>query len=328
LQNEYRNKNILITGGLGFIGSNLAMRLCREKANVTLLDSMIEDYGGNLHNIYGIKNLIKVNFSDMRDTYSLRYIIQEQDYIFNLAGQVSHIDSMKDPVADLEINAKAQLTFLETCRQSNPNAIIVFASTRQFYGKPKYLPVDERHPIDPPDVNGINKLAGEQYHLLYHKIYGLKTVALRLVNTYGPRQLIKHNRQGFIGWFIRKAILGEKIEVYGTGGQLRDLNYVDDVVEALLYAGLNETTFGKAYNLGNSEPISLIKLASLLIEITGKGSVEAIPFPDDRKKLDIGDFYGNFSEFNKVSGWSPQMPLIEGLKLTVEYYQKNLKYYL
>lgn len=289
---------------------------------------MLEGYGGNPYNIKDIMNLVRVNFSDMRDIYSLKYIIQNQDYIFNLAGQISHIDSMKDPVADLEINAKAQLTFLEACRKCNGTARIIYASTRQFYGKPKYLPVDEKHPIEPPDVNGINKLAGEQYHLLYQNVYGLKTVALRLVNTYGPRQLIKHNRQGFIGWFIRKAIMGEKIEVYGTGDQLRDLNYIDDVVEALLLAGVNENTFGKAYNLGNSEHISLIKLAHLLIEITGKGSVEVIPFPDERKKLDIGDFYGNFSEFKKVSGWNPNISLKDGLRRTVEYYQNNLEFYL
>lgn len=289
---------------------------------------MIEGYGGNLRNIEEIKEKVTINYSDMRDVFSLRYIVKDKDFIFNLAGQVSHIDSMTDPLSDLEINAKAQLIFLETCRQINPGAKIIFASTRQFYGKPKYLPVDEKHPIDPPDVNGINKWAGEQYHLLYHKVYGLKSVALRLVNTYGPRQLIRHNRQGFIGWFIRKAVLGEKIQVYGTGNQLRDLIYVDDVVEALLLAGSNEETFGKIFNLGHDEKVSLFQLASLLTEITGKGDVEIIPFPEERKKLDIGDFYGDYSEMRKVCGWKPSVSLKKGLKKTVEYYTKFLEFYL
>ncbi|MHB8482298.1 MAG: NAD-dependent epimerase/dehydratase family protein [Nitrospiria bacterium] len=328
MPDQYKNKNILITGGLGFIGSNLAIRLLEEGANLTLLDSMIEGYGGNLRNIEEIKEKVTINYSDMRDVFSLRYIVRDKDFIFNLAGQVSHIDSMTDPVSDLEINAKAQLTFLEACRQVNPQAKIIFASTRQFYGKPKYLPVDEKHPIEPPDVNGINKWAGEQYHLLYHKVYGLKSVALRLVNTYGPRQLIRHNRQGFIGWFIRKAVLGEKIQVYGTGNQLRDLIYVDDVVEALLLAGSNDETYGKIFNLGHDEKVSLFQLTSLLTEITGKGDVEIIPFPEERKKLDIGDFYGDYSEMRKVCGWKPSISLKEGLKRTVDYYTKYLEYYL
>lgn len=289
---------------------------------------MIEGYGGNLRNIEEIKNKITINYSDMRDVFSLRYIVKNKDFIFNLAGQVSHIDSMTDPLSDLEINAKAQLIFLEACRQINPGTKIIFASTRQFYGKPKYLPVDEKHPIDPPDVNGINKWAGEQYHLLYQKVYGLKSVALRLVNTYGPRQLIRHNRQGFIGWFIRKAVLGEKIQVYGTGNQLRDLIYVDDVVEAMLLAGSNEETFGNIFNLGHDEKVNLFQLASLLTEITGKGEVEIIPFPEERKKLDIGDFYGDYSELKKVCGWKPSVSLREGLKKTVDFYTKNLEFYL
>ncbi|MDZ7265552.1 MAG: NAD-dependent epimerase/dehydratase family protein, partial [candidate division KSB1 bacterium] len=240
----FKNKKILITGGAGFIGSTLAHRLVKLGGKVTVVDSMIPDYGGNLFNLEGIQDRIRINFSDVRDRYSMEYLIGGQDYLFNLAGQVSHIDSMTDPFADLEINAKSQLSILEACRYHNPRIRIVFASTRQIYGRPQYLPVDENHPLDPPDINGINKLAGERYHTLYAKIYGLHCSVLRLTNVYGPRQLMRHNRQGFIGWFVRQIVRGETIKIFGTGEQKRDLVFVEDVVDALLLAGLNKNASG------------------------------------------------------------------------------------
>ncbi|WP_373478953.1 NAD-dependent epimerase/dehydratase family protein [Geminocystis sp.] len=267
----YQSKKIVITGGLGFIGSNLAIRLVKLGADVTLVDSMIPDYGGNLFNIEPIKDQVKINFSDVREPYSLEYLIKNQDYLFNLAGQVSHIDSMNDPLTDLDINTKAQVFILEACRKFNPTIRVIFASTRQLYGKPQYLPVDERHPLYPTDVNGINNMAGEWYHTLYHNIYDLNTVSLRLTNTYGPRQLLKHDQQGFIGVFVRGIIQGEKIRIFGDGQQIRDMNYVDDVVEALLRAGAKQECFGQVYNLGGSEPINLLNLVKLLIELNGSG---------------------------------------------------------
>lgn len=223
----YKDKKILITGGLGFIGSNLAIKLVQLGANITLVDSMIPDYGGNLFNIEPIKNQVRVNFSDVRDSYSMEYLVKDQDYLFSLAGQVSHIDSMIDPLTDLDINTRAPVFILEACRKFNPSIKIIYASTRQIYGKPIYLPVNENHPLYPTDVNGINKMAGEWYHTLYHNVYGMNTISLRLTNTYGPRQLLKHNRQGFIGVFVRQIIQGEKIHIFGDGQQIRDLNYVD-----------------------------------------------------------------------------------------------------
>src|SRR5688572_29307794 len=218
----YAGKRVLITGGLGFIGSNLAHRLVACGANVTIVDSMIPDYGGNLYNLHGIADKAHLNIADVRDIYSMRYLVQGHDYLFNLAGQVSHIDSMTDPFNDLEINVRGQLAIAESCRYYNPTIRIVHAATRQQYGRPHYLPVDEAHLIEPTDVNGINKAAGEMYFLVYHRNYGLKATSLRLSNTYGPRQLIAHNRQGFIAWFIRKALMGEEIQLFGGGGQLRD----------------------------------------------------------------------------------------------------------
>lgn len=324
---SYRDKDVLITGGLGFIGSNLAIRLVELGAKVTLLDSMHEDYGGNVFNIESVKDSLTVNFSDMRDTHTLPYLVKGKDFIFNLAGQVSHIDSMKDPLNDMEINVKAQLALLEICRNHNKDVVVVYSSTRQFYGRPQYLPVDEGHPVVPVDVNGINKFAGEQYHLLYNKVYGLKTTSLRLTNTYGPRQLIHHNRQGFIGWFIRKAVLGEEIEIFGDGSQVRDFNHVDDVVEALLLAALNSECYGEFFNLGG-EHRSLFDLASMMIKLSGKGSCKVVPFPDEKKKIDIGDFYGDFSRFEKAAAWVPKVSLEEGMKRTLSYYEEHKEHYL
>lgn len=324
---SFKNKKVLITGGAGFIGSTLAHHLVKLGAKVTIVDSMIPDYGGNLFNLEGIQDRIRINFSDVRDRYSMEYLIGGQDYLFNLAGQVSHIDSMTDPFADLEINAKSQLSILEACRYHNPHIRIVFASTRQIYGRPQYLPVDENHPLDPPDINGINKLAGERYHTLYAKIYGLHCAVLRLTNVYGPRQLMRHNRQGFIGWFVRQIVRGETIKIFGTGEQKRDLVFVDDVVKALLLAGLNDHASGRIYNLGGAEPISLKALVEMMIQINGHGNFELVPFPEDRKKIDIGDFYTDFSKIRNELGWQPEVLLTEGLKRTFDYYQKFGNYY-
>ena len=267
----YAGRSALITGGLGFIGSNLARRLVDLGARVTVVDSLIPDYGGNLFNIDGYAERLRVNIADVRDPYSMRALVQGQEILFNLAGQVSHLDSMTDPYTDLEINARSQLSILEACRYENPAIKVVYAGTRQQYGKPRYLPLDEDHLQNPTDVNGVNKLAGEWYHIVYHTAYGLRTTSLRLTNTYGPRQLIRHNRQGFIGWFIRLAVEGKEIQLYGDGRQLRDLTYVDDVVDAFLRVGASDAANGRVYNLGGAAPISLLDLAQTIVGIAGSG---------------------------------------------------------
>jgi nucleoside-diphosphate-sugar epimerase len=324
----YCDRKILITGGLGFIGSSLAIRLVEQGAHVTLVDSMIPQYGGNLFNIESIRDKVRVNFSDVRDSHSMEYLVKEQDYLFNLAGQISHIDSMIDPLTDLDINTRAQVFILEACRKFNPSIRIVFASTRQLYGKPQYLPVDERHPLNPIDVNGINNLAGEWYHILYHNVYDMNTVALRLTNTYGPRQLLKHNRQGFVGVFVRQILQGEKLKIFGDGKQVRDMNYVDDVVDALLMAGIKEESYGQVYNLGGSEPISLLGLVKLLIELNGGGEYEMVSFPSDKKRIDIGDYYGDYRKFSQMTGWQPKTPIRDGFSKMLAYYKENLPHYL
>jgi UDP-glucose 4-epimerase len=325
---SFAGSNILITGGLGFIGSNLARRLVELGARVTLVDSLVPAYGGNPFNIRDIEDRVHVNVADVRDEYSMAYLVQGRDYIFNLAGQVSHIDSMVDPYTDLEINVRSQLSILEACRKKNRNVKIVYTSTRQIYGKPLYLPVDENHLAHPTDANGINKLCGELYHILYNNVYDVRAVSLRLTNTYGPRQLLKHSRQGFIGWFIRQIIEGTEIQVFGDGSQVRDLTYVDDVVDALLLAAASDVANGQIYNLGGDEPISLKLLVELMIEINGGGSYRLVPFPEDKKRIDIGDFYGDHSKITAALGWRPRTPLREGLRRTFDYYKENLAWYV
>jgi dTDP-glucose 4,6-dehydratase/UDP-glucose 4-epimerase len=323
----YKNKSILITGGLGFIGSNLARRLVNIGAKVTIVDSLIPTYGGNLFNIEDIKEKVNCNISDVRDPYAMAYLVKDQDFLFNLAGQTSHMDSMLDPYTDLNINATAQLSILEACRNNNPGVKIVFASTRQLYGKPDYLPVDESHPIRPVDVNGINKLAGEWYHLLYNNVYGIRACALRLTNTYGPAMRVKDARQTFLGIWVKLLLEGKPIKVFGDGKQLRDFNYVDDCVDALIMAGASEKSSGKIYNLGSSEVINLKDLAELMLNLGYKGSYELVDFPSERKAIDIGDYYSDFSLIQKELGWSPKVSLGEGLRKTMDYYKVNGQHY-
>lgn len=323
----FKGKNVLITGGLGFIGSNLAHRLVDLEANVLIVDSLIPQYGGNLFNVHDIKDKITINIADIRDQHGMNYLVRDHDYIFNLAGQVSHIDSMEDPYTDLDINCRAQLSLLEACRHHNPSVKIIYAGTRQQYGKPIYVPVDEKHLQRPTDVNGINKMAGEWYHILYNNVYGLKATSLRLTNTYGPRQLMKHNRQGFISVFIRQAIIGEKILIFGDGKQIRDFNYVDDVVDALLLAAAYEDCDGQIFNLGGDEPMMLIDFVKLLQELAGGGEFELVPFPPEKKIIDIGDYYGDYRKIRATLGWKYRTTMREGLTRTLEYYRKYSEYY-
>lgn len=324
----YRGRRVMITGGLGFIGSNLARRLVDLGADVLLVDSLLPDYGGNLFNIDGIEDRLRVNIADIRQQTTMNYLVRGRSVIFNLAGQVSHIDSLRDPATDLEINCRSQLTMLEACRYHNPGGKVVYAGTRQVYGRPDSLPVSEAHLVRPTDVNGINKAAGEYYHLVYNNVFGVRACSLRLTNVFGPRQLVKHNRQGFIGWFIRLAIEGRTIQVYGDGSQLRDFVYVDDAAEAFLLAGAVDACNGEVFNVGGSEPVSHRDLTAMLVEAAGGGRVEYVPWPAERQAIDIGSFHADSSKFARATGWRPAVGLREGLMRTIAFYRRHLDKYV
>ena len=327
LRAAFAGSHVLITGGAGFIGANLAHRLADLDAHITIVDSLVPEYGGNLRNLDGLDGRVRLNIADVRDQHSMNYLVQGHDYLFNLAGQTSHMDSMRDPYTDLEINCRAQLSILEACRKQSTGIKVVYASTRQIYGKPDYLPVDERHLVHPTDVNGINKMAGEWYHILYNNIYGIKGCALRLTNTYGPRMRVKDARQTFLGVWIKQVLSGETVQVWGDGLQIRDFTYVDDCVEALLRAAMEPSAYGQVFNLGSDETINLRDLAALLISLAGEGHAEIIPFPADRKPIDIGDYYGDYRLIQGRLGWTPTIRLREGLARTLAFYRANQAHY-
>lgn len=327
MRRVFAGRRVLVTGGLGFIGSNLVRALVRLGARVTVLDALIPEYGGNRRNLAGVAAKVRVKIGDVRDRARLPALVRGQEFLFNLAGQTSHMDSMSDPDTDLEINCRAQLSLLEACRRHNPGIRVVFASTRQIYGRPEYLPVDERHPLRPVDVNGINKLAGEEYHLLYSEVHGIRSTVLRLTNTIGPRMRVKDARQTFLGVWVKEALGGGTFEVWG-GRQLRDFTYVDDAVEALLLAAAKPAAVGQVYNLGGSGRISLRELAELVVAAAGQGRFVVRPFPADRRKIDIGDYYADDRAIRRALGWKPRTGIAEAVAGTVEFFRGELPHYL
>lgn len=324
---KYKGRSVLITGGLGFIGSNLALKLIEAGAEVTIVDALFQDQGGNRFNIEPHQDRVKLHVADIGDSYIINHLVGGMDYIFNLAGNVSHVDSMTTPHHDLQVNCTAHLSLLEACRMFNPHVKVVFTSTRQVYGRSVYLPVDEEHRVQPLDINGIHKLAAENYHLLYHKVYGMRSVCLRLSNIYGPRQQMKHSRQGFIAWFIRQAIDGGVIELFGEGRQRRDLTFVEDAIEAILLAGISEAVEGEIFNVGDDKNVSLAEIAEELIKQTGRGTISGIPFPLERQLIDVGNCSMNYKKIERVLGWQPKKDWKKGLRQTVDFYEQNKKHY-
>lgn len=327
LQEEFKGKNVLVTGGVGFIGSNLALRLVEMGAHVSLIDTLHPEYGGSLFNIEPIKNQVNLIVADMGDEQIIAPVIPKQDYIFNLAGQVSHTDSMADPQHDLAVNAASHLAMVEMCRKTNPLVKIIYGGTRQVYGVPQHLPVDEKHPVAPIDYNGVSKMAGEWYHLIAHRTYGLRAASLRMTNVYGPRMRVCDARKTFIGAWFRLLIEGGELKIFGTGQQLRDLNYIDDVIDALLMVAASPASEGQVYNLAGDEHTSLLELARLMVELNGGGRYRLIPFPPERKRIDIGDYYGDYTKIKRQIGWQPVIPLREGLRRTFDYYRKHREHY-
>jgi nucleoside-diphosphate-sugar epimerase len=324
---EYRGQKALITGGLGFIGSSLAIRLVQSGTSVTLLDSMHPTCGANFFNIEPIKDDVEVVQGDSCNLELVRKLVRGKRFVFNLAGHVSHIESMQEPFEDLQMNAVAPLTVLEACRHENREARLVYSGTRQAYGRPETVPLVETQVLKPVDVNGVSKMAGEWFHMVYARAHGMYCVSLRLINTYGPRQLVKHSRQGFVGWFIRQAIDGEEIQLFGDGQQIRSFNYIDDVVDALLIAGTNEKLNGDYFNLAGVRPVPLEEFVKLLLNASGSGSYRIVPFPSDKKAIDIGSVYSSAAKFNAATGWKARVSIEEGLLPTLEYYRRYREHY-
>ena len=322
LAEHFRSRRVVITGGLGFIGSNLAIELVAAGADVLLLDALVPEHGGNRFNIAPVERSVAVDIVDLRELARLRPHLRGCDVLFNLAGQTSHLDSMRDPFTDLEHNCRAPLAALEACRLESREARVVFAGTRQIYGRPHYLPVDERHPTDPVDVNGVNKIAGEQYHLLYGNVYGIPISVLRLTNTYGPRMRVRDARQTFLGVWLRAVARGESFQVWGDGTQLRDFTYVDDAVRAFLLAASRPEAVGEIFNVGG-DPTTLEEVARLLTEIEPSARYELVPFPADRRAIDVGHYYADWTRIRERLGWQPRVDLRDGLERSLAYYREH-----
>jgi len=325
--NKLKNKNILITGGLGFIGSNLAIRLNSLGSNLTIIDSMIPEYGGNFFNIEEIKDKVKVNISDIRDVNSINILVREQDYIFHLAGQVSHILSLTNPYPDIDINIIGTLNLVEACKKFNPGVKIIYTGTRGQYGSSQKLPVPEDAPTNPKGIYEISNLTAEKILQVYNDIHGIKSVLLRLTNIFGPRAQMKHALYGVANWFIRLAIDDQEIKVFGDGSILRDFLYVEDCVDALILSAISRDADGEILNVGHDGPVSFMDYTKKVIAIVGSGSWKFAPFTPERKAQEPGDFYSDISKIKKILGWSPKISLEEGIGKTAEYYKKFKKYY-
>lgn len=323
----FKGKKVLVTGGAGFIGSNLTIRLVELGANVTVVDNMLPRLGGNLFNLKDVIDQIHINFSDVRDEHSMGYLVKQQDFIFHLAGQVNHVDSIRNPIQDLDINCRGTLVLLESCRKYNRETKVIFAGTRGEYGSSVKLPVNEEHPTNPKGIYAVTNLTAEKMVLVYHDVHKIKGTCLRITNTYGPRHQMQHNEYGVLNWFIRKAIDDEIIPVFGDGRILRDFLYVDNLVECFLEVAICEDSYGDVFNVGTGIPISFIELAKKIVEIAGSGRVAFTDFTKERKEVEPGDYYTDISKIRRVCGWEPKTSLDEGIRKTIEFYKKYKKEY-
>ena len=323
----YAGKRALVTGGLGFIASNLVHGLTALGCAVTVIDSLAPEQGGNRFNLSGIEDEVDVRIADIRDEAAVTDAVRGQDFVFNMAASVSHLDSLGAPFHDLDVNLRGTLNVLEAIRREAPEARVVYSGTRSEYGLIQTVPVTEDHPLLPTEVNSADKAAAGMYHFAYHIAHGLQTTNLRLTNTYGPRMLTAHWRQGFINWFVRLAVEGGTFKLYGDGSQVRDLVYVDDVVRALLLAGVTPGVAGQTLNVGSSNPVSLKQIATELVDITGKGNIEYVPFPDDAKRIEIGDYVAATQKIERILDWRPAVPLREGLERSARYFEAYREHY-
>ena len=323
----FENKNVLITGGLGFIGSNLAIKLVKAGAKVTLLDAMIEGHGGNLFNIECIKGDVIINFSDVRDKNIMNYIVRDKDYIFHLAGQNDHVLSLTNPFPDIDINIKGSAVLLEACKNHNKDVKLVYTGTRGEYGPAVKLPVSEDAPINPRGIYELSNLTAQKLFKIYYDNHSIQAITLRLTNIYGERAQMKHHRFGVANWFIRQAVDNETIKVFGDGSILRDFLYVGDTVDAIWMCAICEKAYGEVLNVGHDQPSSFLELAKTIIKIAESGQWEFVPFSPERAAQEPGDFYSDISKIKKIVGWKPKTSLEKGLRQTIEYYKQFKQFY-
>ncbi len=327
LRERYAGRNALITGGCGFIGSSLATALVGLGAHVTVADAMIPDYGGNLFNLEPVKKKVFVNYCDIRDPNAMNWLVRDKDFVFHLAGQVCHLTSLQDPFPDIDMNIKGTAVVMEAVRRRNPRAKVIYTGTRGQYGPSVKLPVSEDAPTNPKGIYEISNLTAEKIIQVYNDTHGIRSVMLRITNTYGPRAQMRHSRFGVANWFVRLAIDNETIRIFGDGKILRDFLYVDDCVEAILIAGAHESAAGEIFNVGVDQPTTFLELAEALIEVAGSGRWEFAPFTPERQAQEPGDFYSDIAKIRTRLGWAPRTPFREGLRRTVEYYRKNKHFY-
>jgi UDP-glucose 4-epimerase len=323
----FKGKNALITGGMGFIGSNLAIRLVELGANVTILDAMIPDYGGNEFNILPVSDRVRVNFCDIRDDTAVNYLVRGQDYIFHLAGQVCHLMSLSNPFPDIDMNITATAILMEACRKYNNDAVVVYTGTRGQYGPSVSLPVNEEAPTNPKGIYEISNLTAEKIIKVYNDVHGIKSVLLRLSNIYGPRSQMMHSRFGVCNWFVRLAMDEQAIQVFGDGSILRDFCYVDDTVDAILRTAVTKEAYGEIFNVGSDIPVTFLELVKTMISVAKQGSWNFAEFSAERKAQEPGDFYSDVSKIARITGWKPTTSLEEGLAKTLDYYRKHREHY-
>jgi UDP-glucose 4-epimerase len=320
---SWRDKKVLITGGLGFIGSNLAIRLVREGAAVALADAEIAGYGANPANIREVRGDVEMHISDVRDEGAMNRLVEGRDTVFHLAAQVSHVMSLSNPYPDIDINIKGTAVVLEACRKKNPAATVVRSGTRGQYGPAVKLPVTEDAPSDPRGLYEISQLSAEMICRAYTRIHRVRTVPLRLTNVYGPRSQMKHSQFGVVNWFVRLALEGRPIPIFGTGKLLRDFLYVDDCVDALLRAAEEPQAVGEILNVGNDQPSTFLEVAELLCELVPGGSIEFTEFSPERRAQEPGDFVSDITKIRHILGWEPKVGLKEGLSRTVAFYRER-----
>ena len=326
-RNFYNDKKVLITGGLGFIGSNLSIELVRLGAKVTIVDNMLPRQGGNLFNIEPVKDKVKVNFSDVRNQLSMNHLVKGQDVIFHLAGQVNHVDSMRNPVLDLEINCHGTLVLMQALRHYNPEAIVVYSGTRGEYGSSVQLPVKEDHPTNPKGLYAVTNLAAEKMILVYNQIYAIPAICLRITNTYGPRHQMMHDEYGVFNWFIKKAMDDDVLPVFGDGSILRDFLFIEDLVQCLLMSASAEEAVGEVCNVGSGIPVSFRDVAETIVRVIGKGSSTFTEFTRERAEVEPGDYWADISKIKRITGWEPATSLAEGIDKTFEFYSQNREHY-